>query len=246
MRVLGRSAWPGHCLVPPPPPATPGWEAAEVERGHCPPRIYGGFWQWLWGTGPECGMGPLGLTCSSLRVYFERPEEGPPDPFSKLGSVGGLGHAVECPGRVRLPMAGPWSTTWGQGLWMCVTQGSVITGGVICFSRRVGLGGQDPGRWRSMWRKPRVSGSGPALSLTGGVILARPCLSECFYLHDCPLRCSVASENPCVSLKKNPVPASHVRPTVLTLEGVGSEACSLVWEAHLSFHQTSLSHSANI
>ena len=57
-------------------------------------------------------------------------------------------------------------------------------------------------------------------------------LRVCFY-HLCPLRCSVASENPCVSLRKNPVPASHVRPTVLTLVGVGSEACSLVQKAHL-------------
>lgn len=49
-------------------------------------------------------MGPLGLICSSLKVCFECPEEGPPDSFGKLGSVGGRGRAVELPGWVRLPL----------------------------------------------------------------------------------------------------------------------------------------------
>lgn len=132
-------------------------------------------------------------------------------------------------------MAGPWSTIWGQGLWTSVTQGSVITGGVICFSKRVGLGGQDLGN-----AEVKVE-EAPGLRVRtyfvtnwrGDFGKALP-LRVCFYHLDCPLRCSVASENPCVSLKKkNPVPASHVRPIVLTLVGVGSEVCSLVQKAHL-------------
>lgn len=126
-------------------------------------------------------MGPLGLMCSSLKVYFECPEEGPPDPFGKLGSVGGLGRAVERPGWVRLPL-----TAYGWALEHHLEPGPLD----VCHS---GLGDhrgcdrlfQEGGPWksqgrrRSMWRKPQVSGLGPTLSLTGGVILARPCLSEC-------------------------------------------------------------------
>lgn len=71
------------------------------------------------------GMGLWILPCSSL-VYFECPEEGPPDPFGKLGSVGGLGRAVERPGWVRLPLtAYGWALEHhleSEGLWTCVTQ----------------------------------------------------------------------------------------------------------------------------